>query len=74
MRRWCTHWARHFLDTGRAVEALALAQAALPVHETTSGPDHPWTRDSANAVADALEALNRSDEAATLRERYGIER
>jgi hypothetical protein len=71
-QRFCSHWARHMLDTGRAAEALPLAQAALATHEATSGPNNPWTKDSARVVADALDALNRGGEAATLRARYGI--
>jgi hypothetical protein len=32
----------------------------------------PWTKDSACVTADALSALGRADEAATLRARYGL--
>jgi tetratricopeptide (TPR) repeat protein len=72
-QRYCSHCARLFLDTGRTTEALSLAQAALATHETASGPNHPWTKDSAHLTADALDAQSRTDEAAELRARYGIE-
>ncbi len=72
-QRFCSHHARLLLDIGRAAEALYVAQEALAVHEKACGPNHPWTKDSARIVADALEALNRDDEAAARRERHGIE-
>jgi tetratricopeptide (TPR) repeat protein len=72
-QNYCSHYARLFLDTGRAAEALSLGQAALKTHETTSGPNHPWTKDSARVTADALDAQSRTDEAAALRARYGID-
>jgi len=72
-QRFCSNYARLLFDTGRAIEALSPAQAALAVHETTPGPNHTWTKDSAGVVADALEALNRGDEAAALRARHAIE-
>jgi hypothetical protein len=68
-----SHCACLFLDTGRATEALSFARAALATHETTSGPNHPWTKDSARVTADALDARSRTDEAAELRARYGID-
>ena len=71
--RFCSQYARLLLDTGRATEATRLAQTALETHEATSGPNYPWTKDSARVVADALEALNRSEEAVGLRFHYGIE-
>jgi hypothetical protein len=61
------------LDTGRAAEALPLAQTALATHETTSGPNHPWKKDSARIVADALDVLGRDEEEAAVRTRCGIE-
>jgi tetratricopeptide (TPR) repeat protein len=72
-QRYRSHCARHFLNTGRATEALSLARAALATHEKASGPNHPWTKDSARLMADALDAQSRSDEAAELRARYGID-
>ena len=36
------------------------------------GPGHAWTKDSASACADALAALGRADEAAAVREKYGV--
>src|SRR4030095_4475762 len=73
-QRFRSHYARLLLDTGRPAEALPLAEAALAAQAAASGPNHPWTRDSARAASDALDVLNRADEAATLRERYGIKR
>jgi Tetratricopeptide repeat len=67
-----SNYARLLLDTGRAAAALDLVQAALATHEATSGPNHLWTKDSARITADALGALGRAEEAAALRERYGI--
>jgi hypothetical protein len=34
---------------------------------------HPWTKDSARVTADVLDALGRTEQAAAVRERYGIE-
>src|SRR5271166_1386183 len=45
---------------GNPAEALNLAQAALAGHEAALGGEHCWTRASAQAVADALAALNRT--------------
>jgi hypothetical protein len=71
-QRFYSQYARLLLDTGRSAEALSLAQAALAIHEATSGPNHPWTKDSARVVADALAALDRGDEAVALRTSYRI--
>jgi tetratricopeptide (TPR) repeat protein len=71
-QRYRSHFARLLLDTGGAAEALELANAALEIHAKASGPNHPWTKDSARVTADALDALGRTEEAAALRERYGI--
>jgi tetratricopeptide (TPR) repeat protein len=70
--RFRSHYARHLLDTSRTAEALPLAQAALATHEAASGGDHRWTKDSARVAADALDALDRGEEAAELRARHGI--
>jgi tetratricopeptide (TPR) repeat protein len=72
-QRYRSNYARLLLDTGRAAAALDLAQAALATHEATSGPNHLWTKGSARITADALAALGRAEEAAALRERYGVE-
>jgi hypothetical protein len=72
-QRYCSHYARLFLNTGRATDALSYAQAALAIHEATSGLTHHWAKDSARAAAEALDALDRAEEAARLRTRYGIE-
>jgi hypothetical protein len=66
------HYARLLLDTGRAAEALPLAQTALSTHDAALGSTHPWTKDGALVTADALAALGRADEAAALRARYGL--
>jgi hypothetical protein len=71
-QRYRSHRARLLLDTGRPVEALHLAQAALATHEAASGPNHPWTKDSASVTADALSVIGRADEAAALRACHGL--
>ena len=72
-----THRVRHnfatlLLASGDASQALALGEAALAAHQKLLGPTHPWTSDSARVTADALVALNRGEEAAALRERFGL--
>ncbi|MFZ1961914.1 MAG: tetratricopeptide repeat protein [Roseiarcus sp.] len=64
--------ARLCLAEGTPAEALALAGAALAAHEKVLGVNHPWTRDSARATADALDALDRANEAAAVRARHGV--
>jgi hypothetical protein len=71
-QRFCSRYARHLLETGRATEALPLAQTALAAHEASSGLNYPWTKYSACVAAEALDALDRGDEAAALRVHYGI--
>ena len=46
----------------------------MTAHEKALGLNHPWTKDSARVTADALDALARIEEAAALREKYGIEK
>src|SRR5262249_33348950 len=65
--------ARLLLTAGSAAEALALAETALAGDEKVLGKDHPWTRDSAAKVAEALAKLGRADEALALRQRCGLE-
>jgi len=65
--------AHLLLAVGEPARALAAGEAALAAHEKTLGPNHPWTRDSARATAKALAAARRSEEAAALRARYGID-
>jgi hypothetical protein len=72
-QRYRSQYARLFLDTCRPADALLMAEAALAVHATVNGPSHPWTKDSAQVTADALDALGRSEEAAALREKYGLQ-
>ena len=57
---------------GHSTEALALGDTALAAHDNVLGRDHAWTKDSARVTADALDALGRTEEAKTLRERYGL--
>jgi len=64
--------SRLLLQTGRAAEALTFAQSALSIHNAASSRNHPWTKDSARVLTDALDALARTEEAKALRERYGI--
>jgi tetratricopeptide (TPR) repeat protein len=66
-------YARLLLDTGHAADAYAAAATALAIHAAAIGPHHSWTKDSARVTTDALDALGRADEAAALREKYGIE-
>ena len=54
-------YARLLLMIGRSTEALVLAETALTTLEKSSGPNHAWTRGSAGMVADALDALGRSE-------------
>jgi tetratricopeptide (TPR) repeat protein len=61
--------ARLLLATGDARQAVLLGHLALAAHEKILGPAHPWTQDSARVVADAL---GDTEEAAALRERYGL--
>jgi hypothetical protein len=64
----CVH-----LAAGDSAEALTLGEAALAAHEKVVGASHIWTKDSASVTADALDALGRTEEATTLRIRYGID-
>jgi hypothetical protein len=64
--------ARPRLAESGPSEALALSEVALPAHETSSPPITRWTKESARANADALDAVGPTDEAAALRARYGI--
>jgi hypothetical protein len=66
-------FARMLLADGNVAQAVTFSGAALAAHEKTFGKDHPWTKDSARVVADALDALSRADEAAALRARHCIE-
>jgi hypothetical protein len=50
----------------------AFAETALAIHAASSGPNHPWTKDSASVTAEALDVLGRTGEAKALRERYGL--
>ena len=61
------------LTSGSACEALAQAEAVLASAERTLGANQPFTARSAKISADALDALGRSEEAAALRERYGLQ-
>ena len=40
-----------------------------PAHDKALGPNAPWSKDGARVTADAL---GRTEEAAALRERYGV--
>jgi tetratricopeptide (TPR) repeat protein len=67
------NFARLLMTIGRAAEALTFSETALASHEKVLGKSHQWTRESAGTAVDALAALDRGDEAAALRARYGIE-
>jgi hypothetical protein len=45
---------------GRAAEALSVGRTAWTGHQQALGADHPWTRDSAQAVADAAAVIERA--------------
>jgi hypothetical protein len=71
-QQYARDYAGLLLDTGRAVEALTVAQSTLATHEAAAGRNHRWTKMSARVTADALDALGRAEEAKALRERYGL--
>ena len=66
-QRYASHYARLLLESGRAAEALSVAQSALATHEAAAGLNHPWAKNNARATADALDALGRTEEAKALR-------
>jgi tetratricopeptide (TPR) repeat protein len=66
------NFAALLLASGEANEALTLSEAALAAHEKVLGTNHLWTKDSCCVTADALIALDRSEEAAALRERFNL--
>jgi hypothetical protein len=61
------------LTDGKPSQALAFGEAALLAHENALGPNHPWTKDSARTVIEALTALGRDIEAGSLRVRHALE-
>ena len=63
--------SRLLLLGGAPTEAVTLGNAALAAHDKVLGRD-AWTKDSACVTADALDALDRTDEAKVLREKYGV--
>jgi tetratricopeptide (TPR) repeat protein len=71
-QRFKSNYARLLAQAGQAAEAHTISEAALAIHTATKGENHPWTKDSARVTADALDALGRGDEAAAVREKYGI--
>jgi hypothetical protein len=66
------NFATLLLASGDASAALTLGEAALAAHQKVLGATHTWTKDSVRVTADALIALNRGEEAAALRERFGL--
>jgi TIR domain/Tetratricopeptide repeat len=66
--------ARALLANGAPADALQHAETALAAHANALGADDVWTKDSARVAADALAALGRAEEAATLRQSYGLAR
>ena len=52
--------------------SAGFAETALAAHDKVLGPNRPWTKDGARVTADALDGLGRAEEAAALRERYGV--
>jgi tetratricopeptide (TPR) repeat protein len=71
-QRFQSNYARLLILTGRPDAALALGTSALAIHEKVLGPGHLWIAYSAGVTADALNALARSEEAETIRARYGL--
>jgi len=53
---------------------IEFSAAALAAHEATLRRSHPWTADSAGVMAQCLDALGRTGEAAEIRQRYGLAR
>jgi tetratricopeptide (TPR) repeat protein len=66
-------FARLLLAAGNVAQAVTCGDTALANHEKTLGKHHLWTKDSAAVTADALHAQGRTEEAAALRTRCGIE-
>jgi tetratricopeptide (TPR) repeat protein len=64
--------ARVLLASGHSAEALTLAEVALSLLERAAGPKDRSTVDCARITADALDALDRGDEAKALRARFGL--
>ena len=60
------------LLTGAPTEALALSETAFAANDKVLGRSHAWTKDHARVIADALDALGRTEDAKALRERYGL--
>jgi tetratricopeptide (TPR) repeat protein len=60
-------------EQGHLAEAQPLFERALRIRKNVLGLGHPSTRGSARVTADALDALGRSEEAATVREKYGLQ-
>jgi tetratricopeptide (TPR) repeat protein len=50
------NFATLLLATGRVEEARRHAQIARSTHAELLGPDHPWTKDSAQTLAESLDA------------------
>jgi hypothetical protein len=73
-QRFASHYARLMLMTDRGAEALRISQIALSTHARINGSSHPWTKDSARVTADALDALDRADEAKTVRATHDFTR
>jgi tetratricopeptide (TPR) repeat protein len=72
-QRTKSRYARLLLIMDRPAEAFSLGDTALLIHDHFKGLQHDWTRYSCSVTADALDALGRADEAASLRLKYGIE-
>jgi uncharacterized protein HemY len=68
-----TNLGNLLLEQKYPTDALRLAEAALDANDKVLGREHPSTKSAGRVTADALDALGRSEEAAALRKRYGIE-
>jgi tetratricopeptide (TPR) repeat protein len=54
------------------IDAHLLFTRALAIREKTLGPHHPNTTRTVRHLADALDALGRTEKASAMREKYGI--
>jgi tetratricopeptide (TPR) repeat protein len=68
------YFASLLVVTGRPAKALPLAQAALGALEKALGSKAgwTWTREAAIVTSAALNALGRTDEAKSVRQRFGL--
>jgi hypothetical protein len=66
-------YAKLLLVSGQPDRALDEARLSLETILRVYGENNPWTTDAARTTLQVLEALGRSEEALTLRDKYAIE-